>query len=228
MIARPAVVYSAVFITAALCRAALEFLPFDYALPNQRTVSSWGYFLIFAGCYAAGIALAVRAGLPSPGDTLARARTALALPAAVGVAVGLLTIASDVIAPVAAARGVATVHVIGPAAIPFYAYGAIVLTTVFHFLPVALVAWLARRLQGTWRMMVVFVGVAFVAFCEDTGWFLRAGATFDVEWARHALSVLANAAEAIFIYRFGLLAGLAQRTSTYFIWHLLWPALDAA
>ena len=39
-------------------------------------------------------------------------------------------------------------------------------------------------------------------------------------------SQAANAAEAILIYRYGLLAGLLQRGTTYLLWHVLWPSLS--
>jgi hypothetical protein len=217
--------YAAVLAAAVAARALLSLLPVAYAVPGQRTVASWEFFALFVACFAAGAVLAIRAGLPSPGTALARAGGTLALPAAAGAAVGILIILSDLAAPAAAARGVATLHVAGPGTVPFYVYAAILLSTVFHFLPMALAAALARPLRGGARIALLGAAVALVAFSEDAGWFLREGLPLSIEGARHALSVAANAAEALFVLRGGLLGGLAQRATTYLVWHLLWPAL---
>jgi hypothetical protein len=213
-----------VLAAAALSRLALEAITVDFVTDGQRTLWSWPFFGFFVACYAVAAVAATRAKLPSPAGTLAQWPTGLALPAATGFVVALLTIASDVAEPAAAARGVASVHVTGPAAVPFYAYGAALLSTVFHFLPVALLAWAAARLGGRARALLVGAGIAIVAFSEDFGYFARQAPDFGIEWFRHALSVAANGAEAVFIYRFGLLAGLAQRASTYLVWHLGWPS----
>jgi hypothetical protein len=135
----------------------------------------------------------------------------------------MVAILSDLAYPAAAARGVASVHVALPAALPLYVFAAIALTTVFHFLPVAALALVAQGLAARRRALVVGLGILAVAFSEDAGFFLRHGSGVGIEWARHAVSVVANGAEAFFIYRHGLLAGLAQRSSTYLVWHLVWP-----
>jgi hypothetical protein len=231
MLPREARAYATVLLVALLSRVLLEFTTADYVTAGQRVALSWRFFALFVGSYGVAVALASRAMLAGPHETLAHARVALRWPIAVGAAVGLATIASDMAAAVAASRGLDTVHVRGWAALPFYAYGAVLLTTVFHFLPVAAAAWLARRLTGRGRVLVLGIGIAVAAFSEDMGYFLNRGAQPGIEWARHALSVAANALEATFIYRHGLLAGLAQRSTTYLLWHLLWPAFgrpDAA
>jgi hypothetical protein len=215
-------VYATVLVAAIIARLALEWESPDYVSDGQRLIWSWPFFLVFAACYAAAIAIARRTRIPAPAETLARPLIRLGLPALVGVVVALLTIASDLMQPVALARGVSSIHVQGWQAVPFYTYGAIVLTTVFHFLPVALLAWLVQELSGARRTALVGIGIAAIAFSEDAGYFVR-GASLDIESARHVLSVVANAAEALFIYRFGFLAGLAQRASTYLVWHGLWP-----
>ena len=217
--------YGAILATAAALRLALEAFSFDFASAGQRTLWSWQFFAVFVACFFIGAVAAMRTSLLSPAGTVRQWRAGLALPAAIGFGVALVTIATDIVEPVAAARGVATVHVTGPAAVPFYAYGAILLTTVFHFLPVALLAWAASQVSGRTRAGLVGAGIALVAFSEDASYFIRHAPSFDIEWARHTLSVAANGAEALFIYRFGLLAGLAQRAATYLGWHILWPVL---
>ena len=217
--------YASVLGVAVASRLLLILLPVAYVSPGQQAAWSWRFFAVFALCFAIAVAVAQKARLPTPVETLAHARRAVALPVAVGAGVALLTVWSDILAPVAAARGVPTIHVHGLAAVPFYTYGAILLTTVFHFLPMALVAWIAQRLGAGWRPIVRGVGVAAVGISEDAGYFLRSGLSIGVETARHALSVVANCTEALFVYRFGVLGGLAQRGTTYLLWHLLWPSL---
>jgi hypothetical protein len=220
--------YAIVFLVAAAARIALCGIPFEYAFAGQALVGSGRFFVFFAACFAAAVAVAPHTTVPPPAQALRSARKALGLPVAVGVSVALLTIVSDLAHPVAAARGVASVHVAWPAAVPLYVFSAIALTTVFHFLPVAVLAWVARKVAGKRRAVLLMLGILAIAFSEDGGYFLRHGNEAGVEWARHALSVAANGAEALFIYRFGLLAGLAQRGSTYLVWHLAWPALGPA
>ena len=142
-----------------------------------------------------------------------------------GSAIAVLTIVSDVHSPAAAARGVATLHVPFPASLPFYAYGAIVLTVLFHFLPLALALALLRAtaLDRTWIPPAVVVVV--LALSEDWNYLAQVGLRASVETARHVLSFAANLLELWFIQRFGLLAGLCQRLTTYAWWHVVWGAL---
>lgn len=220
--------YAIIFGVAVAARGLLAFLPVSYVSAGQQALWSWRFFPVFAAGFAASVFLANRSELPSPRETAMGQKEGWLLPLLVGTAVALLTIASDIVAPAAAARGVPTMHVGGWAALPFYTYGAVVLTVVFHFLPMALVAWLARRAGGRTRFVLVAAGVLAVAFSEDAGYFLRSRAFEEVELARHALSVFANGAEAVLIYRFGLLAGLVQRSATYVLWHLAWPLLGVS
>lgn len=217
--------YAVVFGVAVAARVLLDFLPVSYVSAGQQALWSWRFFPVFAACFAAAVFLATRSKLPSPRETATGPTKGWLLPLLVGTAVALLTIGSDVVAPAAAARGVPTIHVGGWAALPFYTYGAVVLTVVFHFLPMALVAWIARRVGGRAGFVLVAAGVLAVAFSEDAGYFLRSRIFEEMELARHLLSVFANGAEAVFLYRFGLLAGLAQRSATYVLWHLAWPLL---
>ncbi|HEX7182995.1 MAG TPA: hypothetical protein VF756_14230 [Thermoanaerobaculia bacterium] len=206
-------------------RLLLVFLPVGYVSAGQQAIWSWRFFAVFALCFAVAVFLATRSKLPTPEETASGPKRRWLLPLAVGAAVALLTIGSDVVAPAAQARGLTTLHVRGWAALPFYTYGAILLTVVFHFLPIALVAWLAQQVRGRARAALVGVGVLAVAFSEDAGYFLGSRSFATVDALRHVLSVLANGTEAVFIYRFGFLAGLAQRSATYFLWHFAWPLL---
>ena len=165
------------------------------------------------------------AGLPTPAQTL-QSPLAVILSVGIGFAVGLITIWTDLISPAASARGLTTVHVAGTPALPFYAYGAILLTTLFHFLPVAAATYLAQRFALTTRRTIIIGAILVVAFSEDFGFFLRNSDLLNLETGRHVLSVLANATEADLVYRYGLLAALLQRTSTYIVWHIAWPNLD--
>lgn len=217
--------YAALFGVALAARLSLDLLPVQYITAGQEKVWSWAFFGVFSLCFLLGALLANRARLPAPAETLSGPALGWALPLAVGGAVGLLTIGSDLLHPAAAARGLSTLHVRGPAAIPFYLYGALLLTAVFHFFPMAFAAWVARRLRDPWRLAVVSIALAAVALSEDLGFFLRASSLATVEAGRHVLSVLANGTEAFFIYRFGLVSGLLQRGSTYVLWHLAWPLM---
>jgi hypothetical protein len=223
---RQAAGYAAIFGFALAARSVLAVIPFEYATAAQRPVWSWWFFAIFAASFGVAAVLAARAGLPSPTATLTGPPRRWILPVTVGLIVGALTMLSDTVVPAAAARGVTTMHVRGPAALPFYLYGAILITTVFHFLPVALAARIATRTEGRTRAVILAAAFAGVALSEDAG-YLLGGPPAGVETARHGLSVLANGAEAVFIYRYGLMAGLLQRGTTYLLWHILWPFLTA-
>ena len=216
--------YAAVFGVAFVARVILTFLPVDFITPGQRRLWSWAFFTVFSLCFGLAVLLAARAALPSP-ESLARTRAGLWGPMAIGSIVAVATIVSDLIAPAAAARGLPALHVRGVAAIPFYVYGAVLLTVVFHFLPVAGGAWLARHSRGHARTAVLALTLILVAFSEDLAFFVESDGAGAVETARHVLSVLANGSEAVWIYRFGLLSGLVQRGSTYLLWHIAWPPI---
>jgi hypothetical protein len=218
--------YAAVLGIAFLARAALSAFDVQFITHGQETVWSWPFFGVFLLAFLLAVPLAQGARLPSPGETL-RSRAGLALPVAIGMAIGLLTLWSDILSPAAAARGVPTLHVRGPAAVPFYLYGGVLLTVVFHFLPIALAAGVARWLPRAAARAAIVAGIVVVALSEDLMFFLRTPALVTVESGRHVLSVLANAAEAGLIYRFGLLSGLLQRWTAYLLWHIAWPALGS-
>jgi hypothetical protein len=214
--------YAIVFGVALGSRLVLVTQPIAYVSAGQETAWSWRFFIVFTVCFLVAVALASRSKLPSPTQSLSRPG-ALAIASAVGLGVAILTIWTDVLAPAAQARGFPTMHVAGWVAVPFYAYGAILLTTVFHFLPMAFAAWLVQRLRGGLRSVLVGIAIAVVGMSEDADYFLRTDFVIGVDAARHGLSVLGNAAEGVFIYRFGFLAGLVQRSATYLLWHILWP-----
>ena len=217
--------YTVVLGLALLARSALSFLEVSFVTPAQRTMWSWPVFWLFSMAFAVATVLANEAHLLTPAETL-RAPRALATALVIGATVGCLTVWSDWVSPAAAARGLPSLHVRGPAAGPFYIYGAILLTVLFHFLPIAVAARLTMLLQArTARRLFLGATIVLVALSEDTSFFLQTRDVLGVESARHALSVAANAAEAILIYRYGLLAGLLKRGTTYLVWHVLWPAM---
>lgn len=217
--------YAVVLGVAFLARLALSFLEVSFVTPAQRTMWSWPVFAIFLLAFAAATFFANRARLAAPAESL-RSLPALTLAVGIGATVGCLTVWSDWLSPAASARGLATLHVPGFAAGPFYVYGAILITVLFHFLPIAAAAWLAKQLPAAAARLLLTAAVVVVAFSEDASYFLRTPDLLGVEPARHALSAAANAAEAILIYRYGLLAGLLQRGTTYLLWHVLWPSLS--
>jgi hypothetical protein len=219
--------YVVLLAVAVAARLLLPVLAVEYITPEQRALWSWPVVLVLAVALAAGAVLAGRARLPTPREGL-RSQRGPGLAVAAGVAVGALTIASDVVSPAAAARGLPTMHVHGLAAVPFYLYGALLVTVIFHFLPVAAGAWLAHQLPAAPGRAVVLAVVLLVAFSEDAGFFARGAGIATIEGARHALSVAANATEAALIYRFGLAVGLLQRGTTYLLWHVAWPIVSGS
>lgn len=108
--------YAAVFGVAVAARVLLELLPVSYVSAGQQALWSWRFFPVFAACFAAAVLLAIRSKLPSPRETATGPKKGWLLPLLVGTAVALLTIASGVVTPAAAARGVPTIHVGGWAA----------------------------------------------------------------------------------------------------------------
>jgi hypothetical protein len=216
--------YAVILGFALLARVALSLFDFEFVTTAQRFLWSWPVVAGFVAMFAASANLGKRAGLPTPAETL-RSPFVVMLAVGIGVAVGLITIWTDLISPAAIARGVATLHVAGPSALPFYVYGAILLTTLFHFLPMAAAAYFAQHFAPATRHTIILGAILAVAFSEDLGFFLYNSSLFSLETGRHVLSVVANATEAGLIYRYGLLAGLLQRISTYIVWHIAWPNL---
>jgi hypothetical protein len=216
--------YAAVYATALLARIALAFLPVRFVTGGQERLWSWEFFAVFTLCFVSGILLARRAGLPPP-DRIPPDGASAWVPISIGCIVAVMTITLDMIEPAAAARGVPSMHVRGAAAIPFYLYGAVVLTVVFHFLPVAAGAWVARRSHNPARSVILALTLLAVALSEDLMFFVRSASPGVLETIRHVLSVAANGSEAVLTYRFGLLWALLQRVSTYLVWHIAWPTI---
>jgi hypothetical protein len=219
--------YAVIFGVAVLARLVLAGLTVEFVTPGQRLLWSWPVIVVLALALAGAAALADRARLPAPHDGL-RWRSGLGLAIGAGAIVGVLTIASDIASPVAATRGLPTIHVQGIAALPFYLYGAILITVLFHFLPMATAAWVADGLPPAAARACVIAALLLVALSEDLGFFARGAGIATVDGGRHVLSVAANASEAALIYRYGLAAGLLQRGTTYLLWHLAWPNLSGS
>ncbi len=221
-----AAAYLCVLGVALAARAALSGTPVPYVNAGQALLWSWPLFGALALAVAAGAHLAERVGIPAPLDPRVPASLRFLVPTLWGSVIAALTILSDVVAPAAAARGLPTMHVPFPVSIPFYVYGAIMLCVLFHFLPLGLAAWMLTRLRRTAPRAAIALAVTALGLSEDGGYFLRSGLPYSVETLRHLLSFAANVTELLFIWNYGLLAGLSQRMATYAWWHITWGALE--
>lgn len=219
--------YVIVLLTAFVSRLLLEFFRVPYVTSGQRVLWGWPFFVVLVAALAMG-AYALRHTRDRERHDDVVARRKFGWPIIVGTVVAAAIIISDVIEPVAEARGVPTIHVPLPIAIPFYLYGGILLSVLFHFAPLALILGLTSRVRPGIARSFIIAAVVAVALSEDGGYFIRNGFDATPEGARHLVSVAANAAEVMFMWRFGFLAGLTQRLSTYTWWHILWPAVRGA
>jgi hypothetical protein len=211
---------------ALIARVVLSGVPVSYVNAGQAVLWSWPMFGALAAATLGGAYLADRAAIPAPFDPKISMVRRLVLPFVWGSVIGGLIILSDAVAPVAAARGWPTMHVPFPASVPFYLYGAILLCVLFHFLPIGAVAWVLTRLRARPPRWVKALAVITLGLSEDGGYFVRNGLPFSAETFRHLLSFGANVTELLFIWNFGLLAGLTQRMATYTWWHLVWGGLE--
>lgn len=206
----------------ALVRAVLMVAPVDYINRGQHVLWSWPIFGVVVLGTLVGAWCARRAGLPGPLDGRISGWQRFALPAAVGTAIAAAIVLSDILSPIVNVRGLTRLHVPPPVSVPFYRYGAVVLTILFHFLPLAVIAALCSG-GRRWRRTPVWLGaVLLLGLSEDAGYFLREGLPLTMETGRHIVSYGANVAELMFIRSSGLFAGLSQRCATYAWWHVAW------
>ena len=207
-------------------RLTLQFQPDLFRSTAQAAVFGWALLPAWIGGGALGAFLASRTGFPDPLDPRVPGRRRWLEPAALGVGLGLLAIATDRATHwtrvAAAAVHQPTIHIAWPASLVIYPGGAIIVEVVYRLLtiPLLLLALTALPPLRRHATPLFWTLACLTALIEPLG---------DLELARTSLLACAlvftedlalNLAQAWTFRRAGFLAAILLRAWFYLVWHV--------
>jgi hypothetical protein len=208
------------------CRLAL--LPFEITgkSAGQQLALEWWFPLTVALFGVLGLVFSRAAGFP---DVLPRQTNSRRLSIAIllGLLTGMLSAVVDWLQPITS--GLESAHHPLPAAVPYYIYGGIVSEVVYHFTPIVVAVWLAKRIAGgslRSEESTFWVALVLLSAWEQKYFFTHPEIWTPLEFARNLISYAANAFEIWLLRRWGFTMAITQRLASYSIWHLAWPALS--
>jgi len=122
-----------------------------------------------------------------------------------------------------------TIHIAWPLSVPIYFGGAILVTIIYYYFLLPLIAWLVtgKLLKGRHEPLVFWIAGGLLALVEPAtqgsfsavpqyGWIAACGVVGDV---------VMNLTQVWFLRRAGLVASAAVRIGFYAMWHVIYGLL---
>jgi hypothetical protein len=213
-----------------LSRVVLEFVPTDLALEQQRGYLAWPVVLGVLVAGYVGWRLSRRIGIPDLWAGSDPMRTRILAPAALGVAVGIGWVVTDLFVRREA-------HASFPGVIPLYTYAAVFAEVVTRLFGATFLVWLVAVVLLRGRGVVATFWVVAVLSTLLTA-YGSAAATYGTSDSQGALfwfdviSVFTLAAvfEPVAFYLYykrNIVAPLVMHFAFYVVWHMLWGGVIA-
>jgi hypothetical protein len=156
-------------------------------------------------------------------DRAERGRARFAVPAAVATLLAIPVVVVDW-----AGGFPQDINVLPPQSLLFYPVIALVAETVFHVLPIALLAWVTARAVDVRDRRMLLVALSLVASLPEPVFQVVAGAGESPPWASAFVGVhlwIFNLFAVYLFNRNGFFSMLAFRLCYYAWWHLVWGVL---
>jgi hypothetical protein len=190
---------------------------------------SWPAIVILGVVGLVDVWLSHRTGFPAAWDPAISNRQRILIPATIGVGIGLLEVALDVVFHgaqfFAAQHGLTSFNAPWPGSPLFYAAGAIVVEVFYRLLPIPLVVWLVSNLllRGHAQVQVGWVLALLTSLIEP--WTqdlpeLAAGASRLLVASQFGPDLVFNLAQAVMFHQYGFFASILTRVSMYMVWHV--------
>jgi hypothetical protein len=180
-----------------------------------------------------GVWLSHRTGFPPAWDSRVGIRQRLFFPILWGIGIGVALVAHDLVFHWTAAYkeiiGATSFNVVAPFPGPllFYSGGAIIVEVFYRLLPIPLLLWLVSNLalRRRNRESVFWVLAALTSLIEPATQDLAALQRPGLETAAatvFGIDYVLNLVQAVTFRRYGFLAAIVVRISTYVVWHLIY------
>ena len=210
-------VYALLIASLVATKLAIGFVAIDFKTAGQALMFEWWFLAVLAVYGAAGVLLLRPAGFPG----VATNRRGVLIAGAHGIPLGLAAIAVDAVRPLEEVLHLASAHHPLPEGLLVYWHGCVVSEIWFHLLPVPLLVFLGSRLKD--RQAVFWVVACLVSFWEARRVLTDPDLWVATEIVRAGITYAANLSEIWLFRRYGFLAAIAQRLTSYALWHLAWP-----
>ena len=180
-----------------------------------------------------GIWFSHRTGFPAAWDSRVSNRHRLFYPILWGIGLGVALVAHDLVFHWTAAYkeiiGAPSFNALAPFPGPllFYGGGAIIVEVFYRLLPIPLLLWLVSNLalRGRLRESVFWVLAALTSLIEPATQDLAALQRPGLEAAAatvFGIDYVLNLVQAVMFRRYGFLAAIVVRISTYVVWHVIY------
>jgi hypothetical protein len=233
MRSRPLAVYLGLMGFLVVVKLVLTFLPELFRSPAQAAVFEWRFLALWTVLGSLGVVLSERTGFPDPLDERIGTRARWGVPAAIGIGLGLLAIATDAVTHwtrfVAAKMHLATIHIEFPASVLVYTGGAVIVEVIYRLFPIPLLLFLISNLllRGRGQEKTYWILAVPLSSVEALGDLGLRELGFGTMAAVFAQDYALNLAQAWVFRRAGFLAAIVVRVVFYLIWHVLWGLVPA-
>jgi hypothetical protein len=204
--------------------------PAMFVSASQAKVFQWWFIASLAVLGLMGVWFAARTGFPETWDPRVPLRDRLAIPAAIGVALGIVALLVDRAtgwsALEAAAHGLKTINIAFPASAIIYPGGAAIVDIVYYLVPIPLLMWLTSlALKGRWQTETFWVIGALCAAIEPVTQDLGMPGHPGMMTVMFAQDYALNLAQVWTFRRAGFGAAVWLRVVFYVAWHIIPSAL---
>ena len=212
-----------------LVKLVLTFLPGVFRSPAQAKVFEWPLLALWTALGGLGVFLSERTGFAPPWEK-GGARRRLLAPAAWGIALGVLAVATDAATgwshAVAAKMGLPTIHIPFPASALVYPGGAIIVEILYRLFPIPVLLWLLTRIPALREKgnAIFWTLAALTSLLEPIGDLGLRSLGLATMAAVFAQDDALNFLQAWTFRRRGFLAAIVARVAFYAVWHIV-PSL---
>ena len=226
-------IYIALVVYLVAIKVCLTALPNLFRSPAQAAVFHWPFLALWAVLGFIGVVLSERTGFPSAWEPSIGKIRLLALPALLGIGLGILAIYTDKLTGwtriVAAQMHLPSIHIEFPASLLIYPGGAIVVEIIYRLFLIPLFLWVVSNLilKGKAQDAVFWTLAALTSFIEPLGdlslrpyGMMMMSAVFLQDYAL-------NFAQAALFRKYGFFCAILLRVWFYLIWHVLYGVMTS-
>jgi hypothetical protein len=229
-ISTTAIVWLALTAWVVLVKFALElFYPQAFVDKTQRGFFDWPAIGLMVALGLAGALVATRTGFPDAWDARVSNRQRLLYPVLIGLGLGAVHVAIDLIAPytpaVAAFNGAVQQYTGFVPIFLIFSTAAIFVEIIYRLFPIPLMLGLTSNiiLRGRGQREIFWVLAVLTSLLEPLGQMMYAHVVPGAVLALVMANLFAlNMTQAAFFRRAGFLAAILVRVAFYLIWHALY------
>ncbi len=203
------------------------FLPFDVRLSDQLNAISWTYIFIMILLGMLGYIASRQLKIPKIWDLGINNFQRFIIPSITGLLFAFITIYNDFREHLNHPYQLTNkTHVIFPASIPFYSFGAIFLEILLRLFGISVITWMFSHLLLRKKFEnIIFWIAAFITSTYEILPYIKVFTLNSIGSSIFSFLFFMNMVEAYEFKKFGLWAPLIFRLSFYIAWHIVWGSI---